>query len=67
MQKFSSFGRKKKKNRPKFDIEWLCSKVFNCLRHVLSLALEKNHSQLLKLSYVNVTMKGPDMEFDSTH
>ena len=26
MQKFSSFGRKK--NRPKFDIEWLCSKVF---------------------------------------
>ena len=29
MQKFSSFGRKKK-NRPKFDIEWLCSEVFNC-------------------------------------
>ena len=29
MQKFSSFGRKKK-NRPKFDIEWLCSKVFIC-------------------------------------
>ena len=29
MQKFSSFGRKKK-NRPKFDIEWLCLKVFNC-------------------------------------
>ena len=29
MQKFSSFGRKNK-NRPKFDIEWLCSKVFNC-------------------------------------
>ena len=31
MQKFSSFGRKKK-NRPKFDIEWLCSKVFNLTR-----------------------------------
>ena len=30
MQKFSSFGRKKK-NRPKFDIEWLCSKTFNCV------------------------------------
>ena len=29
MQKFSSFGRKK--NRPKFDIEWLCCDVFNCL------------------------------------
>ena len=28
MQKFSSFGQKKK-NRPKFDIEWLCSKTFN--------------------------------------
>ena len=28
MQKFRPFGRKKK-NRPKFDIEWLCSKVFN--------------------------------------
>ena len=28
MQKFSSFGRKKK-TRPKFDIEWLCSKTFN--------------------------------------
>ena len=28
MQKFSSFGREKK-NRPKFDIEWLCSEVFN--------------------------------------
>ena len=33
MQKFSSFGRKKKKNRPKFDIEWLCSKVFKCRLH----------------------------------
>ena len=32
MQKFSSFGRKKK-NRPKFDIEWICSKTFNY--HVL--------------------------------
>ena len=30
MQKFSSFGRKKK-NRPKFDIEWICSKTFNCV------------------------------------
>ena len=29
MQKFSSFGRKKK-GRPKFDIEWLCSGIFNC-------------------------------------
>ena len=28
MQKFSSFGRKKK-NRPKFDIEWICPKTFN--------------------------------------
>ena len=28
MEKFSSFGRKKK-NRPKFDIEWLCSGTFN--------------------------------------
>ena len=28
MQKFSSFGRKKK-NRPKFDIEWICPKAFN--------------------------------------
>ena len=32
MQKFSSFGRKKK-NRPKFDIEWICSKTFNCAAH----------------------------------
>ena len=31
MQKFSSFGRKKK-NRPKFDIEWICPKTFNYYR-----------------------------------
>ena len=40
MQKFSSFGRKKKtENRPKFDIEWLCSKVFNCKIVALTSAL----------------------------
>ena len=26
----------KKKNRPKFDIEWLCSKVLNCMIILLS-------------------------------
>ena len=30
MQKFNSFGRKKK-NRTKFNIEWLCSDIFNCI------------------------------------
>ena len=43
MQKFSSFGRKKK-NRPKFDIEWICPKTFNCKTDLIPSTVGRNIS-----------------------